>query len=49
MISVIAKIPLQEGKADEFTFAKLAIDNTLKIAGDMSVLELLGPPDRGDQ
>ena len=38
-----------QGKADEFTFAKLAISNTMKIAGDMSVLELLGPADRGKQ
>lgn len=36
-----------QGKADEFTFAKLAISNTMKIAGDMSVLELLNPADRG--
>ena len=38
-----------QGKADEFTFAKLAISNTMKIAGDMSVLELLDPTDRDKQ
>ena len=38
-----------QGKADEFTFTKLAISNTLKIAGDMSVLELLNPTDKGEQ
>ena len=40
---------LAQGKADEFTIAKLAISNTLKIAGDMSVLELLNPTDKGEQ
>lgn len=38
-----------QGKADEFTFAKLAISNTLKIAGDMSVLESLNPTGKGKQ
>ena len=40
---------MAQGKADESTFAKLAISNTLKIAGDMSVLELLNPTGRGKQ
>lgn len=42
-------VQMVQGKADEFTFAKLAISNTMKIAGDMSVLELLNPTDRGKQ
>ena len=42
-------LQMVRGKADEFTFAKLAISNTMKIAGDMSVLELLNPADRGKQ
>ena len=40
---------MAQGKADEFVFAKLAISNMLKIAGDMSVLELLNPTDKGEQ
>lgn len=40
---------MAQGKADEFTFAKLAISNTLKIAGDMSILELLNPTGKGKQ
>jgi SCP-2 sterol transfer family len=38
---------LAQGKADEFTFAKLAISNTMKFAGDMSILELLNPEEKG--
>lgn len=38
-----------QGKADEFVFKKLVISNMLRIAGDMSVLELLDPTDRGEQ
>jgi hypothetical protein len=40
---------LVQGKADESTFAKLAISNTLKMAGDMSVLEMLNPTEKGKQ
>ena len=40
---------LVQGKADETMFQKLAISNTLRIAGDMSVLELLNPTDRAKQ
>ena len=40
---------MAQGKADEFVIAKLAISNMLKIAGDMSVLELLHPTDKGEQ
>lgn len=40
---------LAQGKADEFMFARLVISNVLKIAGDMSVLELLKPTDKGKQ
>ena len=40
---------MAQGKADEFTFSKLAISNTLRIAGDMSVLQLLDPTDRGEK
>jgi len=40
---------MAQGKADEFKFARLVISNVLKIAGDMSVLELLKPTDEGKQ
>ena len=40
---------LAQGKADESVFAKLVISNMLKIAGDMSVLELLNPTGKGEQ
>jgi hypothetical protein len=40
---------MARGKADEFVFAKLVISNVLKIAGDVSVLELLVPTDGGEQ
>ena len=40
---------MAQGKADEFMFQKLVISNMLRIAGDMSVLELLNPADRGEQ
>jgi hypothetical protein len=36
---------IAQGKADESTAMKLLISNTLKTAGDMSVLELLMPAD----
>jgi len=42
-------LQLAQGKADEFTFAKLVISNTLKIAGDMSILETLNPTGKGKQ
>ena len=34
-----------QGKADDSMFAKLAISNTQKIAGDMSLFESLSPTD----
>ncbi len=34
-------IQMAQGKANEFVFIKLLISNTLKMAGDLSVLELL--------
>ena len=40
---------MAQGKADEFMFQKLVISNMLRMAGDMSVLELLNPADRGEQ
>ena len=40
---------MAQGKADEAMFQKLAISNALRLAGDMSILELLGPTDRGKQ
>ena len=42
-------LQLAQGKADEFTFAKLVISNTLKIAGDMSILEVLNSTGKGEQ
>lgn len=42
-------LQMAQGKADESVFAKLVISNELKIAGDMSVLELLNPTDKGKQ
>lgn len=40
---------MAQGKADESVFAKMVISNMLRIAGDMSVLELLNPTDKGEQ
>jgi len=40
---------MAQGKADESMFQKLAISNVLKVAGDMSILELLVPTDGGKQ
>ena len=40
---------MAQGRADESAFAKLVISNMLRIAGDMSVLELLNPTDKGEQ
>ena len=40
---------MAQGKADEAMFQKLAISNVLRLAGDMSILELLSPTDRGKQ
>lgn len=42
-------LQMVQGKADESTFSKLAISNTLRMAGDMSILELLNPTGRGKQ
>ncbi len=40
---------MARGKADESMFKKLLLSNMLRMAGDMSVLELLNPTDRGEQ
>ena len=40
---------MAQGKADEAMFQKLAISNVLRLAGDMRILELLSPTERGKQ
>jgi SCP-2 sterol transfer family protein len=36
---------MAQGKANKSVFMKLIISNTMKMAGDFSVLQLLAPPD----